>query len=66
MTAASASENSDRIYCSFCTSIIYENHYVQWLLLVLLEIFRASLLGSDGSVLLDSLDGNSALFANIV
>ncbi len=45
--------------------IIYENFYIQWLFLVFLVIFSASLSGSDDFVLFDSLDGNGALFANV-
>ncbi len=44
--------------------IIYENDYIQWLLLY---IFSASLSGSDDFVLFDSLNGNScALFAIVL
>ncbi len=41
--------------------IIYVNYYIQWLLLVFLEIFSVRLSGSDYFVPFDSLDGNSAL-----
>ncbi len=46
--------------------IIYENDDIQWLLLLFLVIFCASLSGSDDFVLVDSLDGNGALFANVL
>ncbi len=46
--------------------IIYENDYIQWLLLLFLVIFSASLSGSDEFVLFDSLDGNGALFTNVL
>ncbi len=39
--------------------IIYENYFIQWLILVFLEIFSGSLSGSDDF-------GNSALFANVL
>ncbi len=45
--------------------IRYENDYIQWLLLVFLEIFSASLSGSEYFVLFDS-DGNGALFSNVL
>ncbi len=72
-TAASSSESNDCIYCYVCSLkskrksfIIYENSYIQWLLLFFFEIFSASLSGSDDFVLFDSLDGNGALFANVL
>ncbi len=40
---------------------IYENYYIQWLLLLFLVTFSASLSGSDGFVRFDS-DGNSGYF----
>ncbi len=46
--------------------ITYENYYIQWLLLLFLVIFSASLSESDDFVLFDSLDGNAALFTNIL
>ncbi len=56
-----------RLLALRCKSfIIYEKYYIQWLLLVLLVIFSASLPGSDDFVLFDSLDGNGALFANVL
>ncbi len=46
--------------------ITYENDYIQWLLLLFLLIFSVSLSGSDDFVLFDLLDGNGALFANVL
>ncbi len=39
---------------------------IQWLLLVSLVIFTASLPGSDDLVFFDLSDGNGALFANVL
>ncbi len=46
--------------------IIYDNYYIQWVLLLFLVIFSASLSESDDFVLFDSLDENGALFANVL
>ncbi len=62
-TSASTSESSDRIYCVSSVRksfIIYENDYIQWLLLLFFMIFSASLSGGDYFVLFESLDGNGA------
>ncbi len=59
-TAASSSEHSTE-FIVFCN--LYEN-YCQWRLLVFLVIF--SLSGSDDFILFDSVDGNRALFANVL
>ncbi len=40
------------------------NYYIQWLLLLFLVVFSASLSGRDDFDLFDSLDENSVLFAN--
>ncbi len=64
-TAASASESNDRIYCVSSArseaQAIYENYYIQWLLLLFLVIYSASLSGSDDFVLFDSLDGKETV-----
>ncbi len=53
-----------RLLALRCKSfIVYENYYIQWLLLVFLVIFSASLSRSDDFVLFDSLDGNTATFS---
>ncbi len=44
---------------------IFADYYIQWLLLVFLVLFSASLPGSDHFVLFD-LDGNGALFENVL
>ncbi len=44
--------------------IIYENDYIQWLLLLFLCIFSGSLSGSDDFVLFDSI--NNSLFAIVL
>ncbi len=44
----------------------YMTFIIQWLLVVFLVIFSASLSGSNAFVLMDSLDGNGALFANVL
>ncbi len=62
---ASASKNSDRIYCVLSArseaqviyNRLYENYYFLWLFLVILS---SSLSGSDDFVLFDSLNGNGA------
>ncbi len=61
-TAASSSEHSTAF---IVFRNLYEN-YCQWLLLVFLVIFSASLSGSDDFILFDSFDGNNALFANVL
>jgi len=49
---------------------MYENDNLKWLLLqqlpFFLVIFSASLSGSDDFAFFDLLDGNSALFANVL
>ncbi len=64
--AAFTSESNDRIYCvssarSEAQAIfIYENDYIQELILVFYRLYSASLPGSDDFVLFDSLDWNGA------
>ncbi len=55
-----------RLLALRCKSfIVYENYYIQWLLLVFLLIFSTSLSESDDFVLFDSLDGNTATISII-
>ncbi len=45
--------------------IMYENYYVQCILLLFLVIYSVGLSGSADFVLFDSLDGKRYLFANV-
>ncbi len=60
------------LFCLVCllwganNLIISENYYIQWLLLCFLDIYIASLWGSDDFVLFDLLDGNSACSTNFL
>ncbi len=62
-TAASTSESSDRIYCYFCTSnVLYMKMIIISGFAYFSVIYSASLSGSDDL----ALDGNGALFANVL